>query len=85
MQIVLSMKQSFFERTISIRREYLGLGIDISGYGDFGSSDGNGTPIFLDLSEDEPRLFVWADINEEDPTHIIPLDAAREDRRNEQE
>ena len=53
-----------------------------AGYGDFGSADGHGCPIFLELYEGRLRLIVFADINEQDPT-IIDLEAAREDRRIE--
>ena len=52
------------------------------GYGDFGSADGHGCPVFLELYEGRLRLIVFADINEQDPT-IIDLDRAREDRRIE--
>lgn len=52
------------------------------GYGDFGSADGHGSPVFLELYEGRLRLIVFSDINEQDPT-IIDLDGAREDRRIE--
>ncbi len=52
------------------------------GYGDFGSADGHGCPVFLELYEGRLRLIVFADINEQDPT-IIELDGAREERRIE--
>ena len=49
-------------------------------YGDFGSADGHGCPIFLELYEGRLRLIVFADINEQDPTII---EAAREGQRIE--
>ena len=55
------------------------------GYGDFGSAEGHGCPIFLELHRGRLRLVVFADINREDPPHIIDLEGAREDRRNETE
>lgn len=53
------------------------------GYGDFGSAEGHGCPVFLELHQGRLRLVVFADINREDPTHIIDLEGAREDRRSE--
>ena len=53
-------------------------------YGDFGSADGHGCPVFLELYEGRLRLVVFADINEQDPT-IIDLDGAREARRIEKQ
>lgn len=48
------------------------------GYGDHNSPDGQGIPVLFEVYEGELRLLVWADINREDPTHIISLDGARE-------
>ena len=48
------------------------------GYGDFGSAEGSGCPLFLELHQGRLRLVVFADINREDPTHIIDLEGARE-------
>ena len=59
-------------------------GIDISpeGYGDMTSEDGMGCPVYLEVHpEDGLRLLVWADINQENPTHIIPLEGAKESAR----
>ena len=53
------------------------------GYGDFSSADGHGYPVFLELYQGTLRLVVFADINQEEPTHIIDLEGAREDRRIE--
>ena len=36
-------------------------------------AEGHGTPVFIELYKGELRVIVWADINQEDPTHIIPL------------
>lgn len=54
-----------------------------SGYGDKCTEDGFGEPILVELYSDELRVIVWADINQEDPTHTISLEDAREDRRKE--
>ncbi len=48
------------------------------GYGDYGSAEGHGCPVFLELHQGRLRLVVFADIGQEDPTHIIDLEGARE-------
>ena len=58
-----------------------GVSLYAEGYGDRTSAEGHGTPVFLELYRGELRLVVWADINKEDATHVIPLGGAREDRR----
>lgn len=58
-----------------------GVSIYAEGHSDFGSAEGHGTPVFLELHQGRLRLLVWADINREDPTHDIDLSGAREDRR----
>ena len=50
------------------------------GYGDSVSSEGNGTPVLLEVYEGKLRLVVWSDINQEDPTHIIELSGAKESK-----
>lgn len=44
------------------------------GTGDCTSEDGHGFPICLEYYEGSLRLIVWSDINQEDPTHIIPME-----------
>jgi hypothetical protein len=39
--------------------------------------------VALEIWEGEFRVIVWSDINEEDPTHIIPLTNARISNRKE--
>jgi hypothetical protein len=43
--------------------------------GDYCSPDGQGSPIMLQYHK-SIQLVVWSDINQEDPTHIIPLENA---------
>jgi len=52
------------------------------GYGEASAADGHGFPVLLERYNGELRLVVWADINKQDPTHIICLDGAQESRRN---
>lgn len=59
-----------------------GIGITPYGYGDACASDGHGCPIVLDFDDDGHLcLWVWADINQEDPTHRIDLEGALESKR----
>jgi hypothetical protein len=58
-----------------------GVSLYAEGHGDFGSAEGHGTPVFLELHRGRLRLLVWADIKREDPTHDIDLSGAREDHR----
>ncbi|HET6574107.1 MAG TPA: hypothetical protein VFG68_10925 [Fimbriiglobus sp.] len=58
-----------------------GVSLYAEGYGDMGTMPGHGTPVFVELYRGELRVIVWADISQEDPTHVISLAGAREDRR----
>ena len=71
------------DATLSIRLAGSPHGVSLfaEDYGDKGTMPGHGTPVFIELYRGELRVIVWADINEEDPTHVIPLGGAREDRR----
>ena len=40
-------------------------------------------PIYIDFYRGEVSVFVYADINQEDPTHIISLKGAREEYREQ--
>jgi hypothetical protein len=51
------------------------------GYGDYDSTDGEGTPIMVEVFEGKLRVIIWSDINQEDPTHIISLEGAKEELR----
>jgi hypothetical protein len=51
------------------------------GYGDCGTEDGYGFPVVIEYYEKDVRVLVWADINQEDPTHVISLSGAKESNR----
>lgn len=51
-------------------------------YGEKAAADGDGSILALEVYEGRLRLLVFADINEEGPTHVIDLEGAREDRRD---
>jgi hypothetical protein len=52
-----------------------------AGYGDANSHDGAGFPVKIEWYEGQLWVLVWGDINNPDPTHRIPLTAARESLR----
>jgi hypothetical protein len=58
--------------------------ISPEGYGDACSADGCGIPALIEVYEGELRIIIWGDINQEDPTHIISLEGARESARKEE-
>lgn len=54
-----------------------------SGYGVQTMEPGHGPPIHLEYYAGKLMLRVWADINQEDPTHTIDLSGALESNRKE--
>ena len=60
-----------------------GVDIYIEGYGVKTLQPGYGAPIFLGYNEGKFTLYVWADINQEDPTHTIDLSGALESNRED--
>ena len=58
-----------------------GIAINFHGYSDFCSQDHNGTPVYIEKYDNELRLVVYGDINQEDPTDIISLEGANVDKR----
>lgn len=51
------------------------------GYGEKSSKDSQGSPVILEVHEGKLRLIVFADINSEEPTHVIDLEGASESAR----
>ncbi len=60
-----------------------GIAIRFDGYSTACTQDDIGEPIWVELYDGKLRTLLWADINKEDPTHIIELDAARNIARRE--
>ncbi len=58
-----------------------GIELSFAGYGDHSSADGYGRPIFIELHGGQLTIHVWSDINQEDPTHVITMEKARESLR----
>ena len=60
-----------------------GLFILPEGYGEYCAAPGEGACLAIEIWEGKLRLVIWGDINKEEPTHIINLEGAREDKREE--
>ena len=67
------------ERTIDVEvtSNSNGISVKIDGYEDMNGCD----PVLIELYEGVPRVVIWGDINQEDPTHIILLEGARTTER----
>jgi len=55
--------------------------IGAGGYGENTAEDGDGFPIVIEYHEGQFRVLVWSDINDEEPTHVISLEKARDSAR----
>jgi hypothetical protein len=58
-----------------------GLAIYFEGFGDCSSADNMGTPVYIEKFDGELFVRVYSDINSDAPTHTIPLEGARLDKR----
>jgi len=65
---------------ILVENNNLGLIIHPEG---MGTCDGSYAPILLEQHQGMMRLFVWSDINQHEPTHIIDLSDALESNRRD--
>lgn len=69
--------------TALVLREGAAFSISFNGYGSAGMMPGHGSQVYAELYEGKLMLRVWADINQEDPTHIIDLSGALESNRKQ--
>jgi hypothetical protein len=69
--------------TGKVIQEHNGVSIMFTGHGTCAMSAGFGTPIFIENEKGVVSIYVWSDINEEDCTHEITLENARESKRVE--
>jgi len=60
-------------------------GISIRPHGTGTKTCEGGSPIWIERQNGEIRIYVWADINQEDPTHVISLNNAKEEFYKEKE
>lgn len=68
---------------VHVRPSGSGIEIDIEGCGLKTMESGKGQVIYIEVFRGSPRLLVWSDINSEDPTHVIDLADALENRRGD--
>jgi hypothetical protein len=73
-------KQGEVKIRIGIEQHSLGLFIHPEGTG---TVDGPYAPILLEQHEGTLMLVVWADINQQEPTHLIDLSEAMESNRTD--
>lgn len=52
--------------------------LHFQGYGTRTMAEGHGEPLMVEFYEGELRVVAWADISQEDPSHTISLEPARE-------
>lgn len=55
--------------------------IKAEGHGEKCSEDEDSHPVLIELYEGKWRVIAWADINQEDCTHIIDMSGARSEKR----
>jgi hypothetical protein len=55
--------------------------ISPEGYSEKTAVDSGGSPILIEFAEGKLRVVVWGDINSEEPTHTIDMEAAKESNR----
>jgi len=72
------------EGSLTVRIEVSGSAISVyaEGFGDCGSADGHGCPLFIEYYRGGLRVIAFPNINSEDPK-ILDLSGAREDWRRE--
>jgi hypothetical protein len=72
------------QRNARVRINDLGIAIAVEGYGDATTDDGFGEPIFIEFHNGKLTVYVHADIQKEDPTHVIDMTGALETKRPKQ-
>lgn len=55
--------------------------VAFDGFGDYNCA--GGPPVVIENRNGVPYVIVWADLNDEEPTHVISLDGAHERHRIE--
>jgi len=58
-----------------------GISLIFNGYSDCASIDDEGVPVFVEYYDGKLRALIYADINSEEPTQVIDLAGARNDKR----
>lgn len=84
------MKVTIYDRaplstqSLKVKIEADGIGVSIlpEGYGDCGSANGHGCPVYIEFYEGHLRVVAFPDILSEEPV-IIDLEGARESLRKD--
>lgn len=77
-------EEPYTERDLTVEVEGAGVAISIPGFSDIYTTPGyNGPVVLVEFRGGVPHVVVWADINQEDPTHIISLAGASEKLRQD--
>ena len=66
---------------VEVQKDGRYLVLRFEGFGECAALDGHGSPVLVENWEGKPRVVVWGDINQEDPTHVIDLAGAKESNR----
>lgn len=62
----------------------LGMELRFVGYGEKCAALGQGAPVYIEYYQGKLVVRVWADINSEEPTHVIDLTGALESNRKDE-
>lgn len=66
---------------VTVSLERYSIYVAFKGYGDYVSANGYGTQVTIEYRNGTPHVIVYADINQEGPTHVISLEGALESKR----
>ncbi|GFE72073.1 hypothetical protein [Chroococcus sp. FPU101] len=79
-ELPFTLKDSVSAQTVTEKIAYINNGLEIyfDGYGNYSCEPTSGSTVLIEVFEHSLRVIVWGDILQEDPTHIIELDRARE-------
>ena len=54
------------------------ISIGAEGYGEKTANDSEAFPVLIEYQDNQLRVIVWSDINNEEPTHVITMERAKE-------
>jgi len=70
--VLFDVDRDFDAQEVDIEVTSNGIAIHPEGTGT--KTETGGSPIWIEMKNGKLRVVVWGDINQEDPTHIIPID-----------
>lgn len=71
------------ELTVESHVESNGVELRLPGYGTAAMMPGSSGPVLIEYRDGQPFVVIWGDINQEEPTHVVPLAGAAETNRRE--